>query len=210
MHSVVRERAKIGFPGGGYESPSARRRLSGGAPPTRPLQFHRPAWSSWRATGRYPSHRGAVDSAPEHPTSSSSGTAGSSGAEHEPAIVKCSGGQVQLITGCGSLPASRFDRGDAAHVHSPAGGQGMNIGIRRDHSRRRLATARRGGSRWMPTRTRDERLRTGGRAGGQALTGDGATTAAPTPQHCFECRRYPRLPATPHLAASRAGLSPSG
>lgn len=138
MHSVVRERAKIGFPGGGYEESFslADVRLSGGAPADEVILYFSPAGMVVVAPLPGGVHRivAAVDSAPEHPTIEFvQGLLDHRGAEHEPAIVKDVLWGSRFRVHHRVADTFRADRvliaGDAAHVHSPAGGQGMNIGI---------------------------------------------------------------------------------
>lgn len=138
MHSIVRERAGIAFPGGSYsESFSlADVRLVGGVPSDEVILYFSPEGMVVVAPLPDGIHRivATVDSAPEHPTVDYvQDLLDRRGPERERAIVK------DLIWG------SRFHvhhrvaetyragrillAGDAAHVHSPAGGQGMNAGI---------------------------------------------------------------------------------
>jgi 2-polyprenyl-6-methoxyphenol hydroxylase-like FAD-dependent oxidoreductase len=136
MHSTVREQAGIGFSGGayGHSFVLADARLSGDAPTDEVRLF----WASEGLTVVAPLPNGdfrivaPVDDAPEAPSV---------------AFVQ----QILDTRGPGSITVtditwgSRFRvhhrvadtyragrlllAGDAAHVHSPAGGQGMNLGI---------------------------------------------------------------------------------
>ena len=136
MHSTVREQAGIGFAGGSYEHSFvlADARLTGDAPADEVRLF----WAGEGLTVVAPLPNGdfrivaPVDDAPEQPSV---------------AFVQ----QILDARGPGGITVtdvtwgSRFRihhrvadtfragriliAGDAAHVHSPAGGQGMNIGI---------------------------------------------------------------------------------
>lgn len=138
MHSTVRERAGIGFPGGSYgESFSlADVRLAGGVPDDEVILYFSPAGMVVVAPLPDGIHRivATVESAPEHPTPEYvQGLLDARGPEREPAIVQ------EVIWGsrfrvhhriADTYRAGRvLVTGDAAHVHSPAGGQGMNTGI---------------------------------------------------------------------------------
>ncbi len=138
MHSTVRERTGIGFPGGSYgESFSlADVRLTGSVPSDEVILYFSPAGLVVVAPLPDGVHRivATVEPAPEHPDIGFvQALLDARGAERQRLIVK------QVVWG------SRFHvhhrvvdtyragrillAGDAAHVHSPAGGQGMNIGI---------------------------------------------------------------------------------
>ncbi|MET0517059.1 MAG: FAD-dependent monooxygenase, partial [Nitrospiraceae bacterium] len=138
MHSTVRERTGIEFPGGSYgESFSlADVRLTGSPPSDEVILYFSPAGLVVVAPLPDGVHRivATVDSAPEHPDIGFvQALLDARGPERERVIVK------QVVWG------SRFHvhhrvvdtyragrvllAGDAAHVHSPAGGQGMNTGI---------------------------------------------------------------------------------
>jgi 2-polyprenyl-6-methoxyphenol hydroxylase-like FAD-dependent oxidoreductase len=138
MHSTVREQAGIGFHGDKYEQSFvlADVRLSGEAPTDEVILF----WARAGLTVVAPLPGGAfrivapVDDAPEVPT-----------AELVQQILDDRGYGVGRMTVTDVLWGSRFRihhrvadtyrsgrillAGDAAHVHSPAGGQGMNLGI---------------------------------------------------------------------------------
>ena len=138
MHSTVRERAGIGFSGGSYgESFSlADVRLTGSVPSDEVILYFSPAGLVVVAPLPDGVHRivATVDPAPEHPDIGFvQALLDARGPERQRIIVK------QIVWG------SRFHvhhrvvdtyragrillAGDAAHVHSPAGGQGMNTGI---------------------------------------------------------------------------------
>jgi len=138
MHSVVREQAHIAFSGGSYGESFvlADVRLSGAAPRDEVILYFAPAGLVVVAPLPDGVHRlvATVDEAPEHP-----------GAQYVQALLDARGPQQQRLQVDGVLWGSRFRvhhrvaeryragrvllAGDAAHVHSPAGGQGMNIGI---------------------------------------------------------------------------------
>jgi 2-polyprenyl-6-methoxyphenol hydroxylase-like FAD-dependent oxidoreductase len=138
MHSIVRERAGIGFSGGSYaESFSlADMRLAGGVPDDEVILYFSPAGLVVVAPLPGGIHRivATVDSAPEHPTADYlQDLLDARGPERERAVVK------EVVWGsrfrvhhrvADTYRAGRILlAGDAAHVHSPAGGQGMNTGI---------------------------------------------------------------------------------
>jgi 2-polyprenyl-6-methoxyphenol hydroxylase-like FAD-dependent oxidoreductase len=136
MHSTVREQAGIGFSGGAYEHSFvlADAQLSGDAPTDEVRLF----WASGGLTVVAPLPNGdfrvvaPVDDAPEEPS-----------VEFVQQLLDARG--PGGITVMGIAWGSRFRihhrvadtyragrmllAGDAAHVHSPAGGQGMNLGI---------------------------------------------------------------------------------
>jgi 2-polyprenyl-6-methoxyphenol hydroxylase-like FAD-dependent oxidoreductase len=136
MHSTVREQAGIGFTGGSYEHSFvlADARLTGDAPTDEVRLF----WASEGLTVVAPLPNGdfrvvaPVDDAPENPS-----------AQFVQEILdkRGPGGITVTDVTWGSrfrihhrvADAYRSGRiliaGDAAHVHSPAGGQGMNLGI---------------------------------------------------------------------------------
>jgi 2-polyprenyl-6-methoxyphenol hydroxylase-like FAD-dependent oxidoreductase len=138
MHSTVREQAGIGFHGDKYEQSFvlADVRLTGEAPIAEVVLF----WAAAGLTVVAPLPGGAfrvvapVDDAPEVPS-----------AEFVQQILDDRGYGVGRMTVTDVLWGSRFRihhrvadtyrsgrillAGDAAHVHSPAGGQGMNLGI---------------------------------------------------------------------------------
>jgi 2-polyprenyl-6-methoxyphenol hydroxylase-like FAD-dependent oxidoreductase len=138
MHSTIRERAGIGFPGGSYgESFSlADVRLTGAVPSDEVILYFSPAGLVVVAPLPDGVYRivATVDAAPEHPDIDYvQALLDARGPERQRGIVK------EIVWG------SRFHvhhrvvdtyragrillAGDAAHVHSPAGGQGMNTGI---------------------------------------------------------------------------------
>ncbi len=138
MHSRVRERAGIPFPGGRYsESFSlADVRLTGAVPRDEVILYFSPAGLVVVAPLPDGIHRivATVDSAPEQPDIDYIQTLldtrgpkrerfvvneivwGSRFRVHHRVVDKYRAGRILLA-------------GDAAHVHSPAGGQGMNTGI---------------------------------------------------------------------------------
>lgn len=138
MHSTIRERAGIKFYGGSYaESFSlADVRMTGGVPFAEVVLYFSPAGMVVVAPLPDGIHRlvATVDSAPEHPDIDyMQRLLDARGPERERAIVK------EVIWGSRFrvhhrlVDTYRAGRillaGDAAHVHSPAGGQGMNTGI---------------------------------------------------------------------------------
>jgi 2-polyprenyl-6-methoxyphenol hydroxylase-like FAD-dependent oxidoreductase len=138
MHSTVREQADIGFHGDKYEQSFvlADVRLAGDGPTDEVVLF----WAAAGLTVVAPLPGGAfrvvapVDDAPEVPS-----------AEFVQQILDDRGYGVGRMTVTDVLWGSRFRihhrvadtyrsgrillAGDAAHVHSPAGGQGMNLGL---------------------------------------------------------------------------------
>lgn len=136
MHSTVREQAGIGFSGGSYEHSFvlADARLTGDAPTDEVRLF----WAAEGLTVIAPLPNGdfrvvaPVDDAPEHPSVAfvqglvdergpggitvTDVTWGSRFRIHHRVADTYRSGRILLA-------------GDAAHVHSPAGGQGMNLGI---------------------------------------------------------------------------------
>jgi 2-polyprenyl-6-methoxyphenol hydroxylase-like FAD-dependent oxidoreductase len=138
MHSTVREQAGIGFHGDKYEQSFvlADVRLAGDVPTDEVVLF----WAAAGLTVVAPLPNGAfrvvapVDDAPEVPS-----------ADFVQQILDDRGYGVGRMTVTDVLWGSRFRihhrvadsyrsgrillAGDAAHVHSPAGGQGMNLGI---------------------------------------------------------------------------------
>jgi 2-polyprenyl-6-methoxyphenol hydroxylase-like FAD-dependent oxidoreductase len=138
MHSRVRECAQIGFSGGSYAESFvlADVRLTGDAPRAEVSLFFSPAGMLVLAPLPGGVHRvvATVNDAPEHPSS-----------EYVQALLDARGPRRDRAIVQGLEWSSRFrlhhrvaDRyrsgrvllaGDAAHVHSPAGGQGMNAGI---------------------------------------------------------------------------------
>lgn len=138
MHSTVRERAEIGFPGGSYgESFSlADVRLTGDIPHDEVILYFSPKGLFVVAPLPDGVHRivATVDSAPEQPdVNYVQALLDTRGPKRKKAIVE------EVIWGSRFYVHHRIANtfragrillaGDAAHVHSPAGGQGMNIGI---------------------------------------------------------------------------------
>jgi 2-polyprenyl-6-methoxyphenol hydroxylase-like FAD-dependent oxidoreductase len=138
MHSTVRESAQIGFSGGSYAEAFvlADVRLCDGVPHAEVILYFSPAGMVVVAPLPDGLHRivATVDEAPEQPTAAFvQALLDARGAKRERAVVQevlwgsrfrvhhrvadvYRAGRVLLV-------------GDAAHVHSPAGGQGMNAGI---------------------------------------------------------------------------------
>ena len=136
MHSTVREQAGIGFSGGSYEHSFvlADAELTGDAPTDEVRLF----WAAEGLTVVAPLPNGCfrivapVDAAPEEPSSAfvlelldARGPGGITVGDiawgsrfriHHRVADTYRAGRILLA-------------GDAAHVHSPAGGQGMNLGI---------------------------------------------------------------------------------
>ncbi|WP_067462780.1 FAD-dependent oxidoreductase [Actinomadura macra] len=138
MHSTVREHAGIGFTGDTYAQSFvlADVRLEGDVRADEVMLFFSPAGLVVVAPLPGGRHRivATVDEAPEHP-----------GLTDVQAVLDARGPQEQLARVSEVVWSSRFRvhhrladayragrillAGDAAHVHSPAGGQGMNTGI---------------------------------------------------------------------------------
>jgi 2-polyprenyl-6-methoxyphenol hydroxylase-like FAD-dependent oxidoreductase len=136
MHSTVREQAGIGFSGGAYEHSFvlADAQLTGDAPTDEVRLF----WASEGLTVVAPLPNGdfrivaPVDDAPEVPS-----------IELVQQLLDARGPGGITVTGISWGSRFRIHHrvadtyragriliaGDAAHVHSPAGGQGMNLGI---------------------------------------------------------------------------------
>jgi 2-polyprenyl-6-methoxyphenol hydroxylase-like FAD-dependent oxidoreductase len=138
MHSFVRGQAGIGFPGDSYEQSFslADVHLSGGVPQDEVILYFSPAGLVVVAPLPAGRHRivATVDQAPEHPDAAYiQGLLDARGPERKRAVVR------EVIWGSRFRVHHRIAEtyragrvllaGDAAHVHSPAGGQGMNIGI---------------------------------------------------------------------------------
>ncbi|MBG0827071.1 FAD-dependent monooxygenase [Planomonospora sp. ID67723] len=138
MHSTVREQAGIGFTGGQYgESFSlADVRLSGGVPDDEVVLYFSPAGLVVVAPLPGGIHRivATVDAAPAVPDAAFvQALLDGRGPQRERAVVR------EVLWGsrfrvhhrvADTYRAGRVVlAGDAAHVHSPAGGQGMNTGI---------------------------------------------------------------------------------
>lgn len=138
VHSTVRERAGIPFCGGSYGESFvlADVRLAGGVPLDEVILYFSPAGMVVVAPLPDGVHRvvATVDEAPEQPD-----------AAYVQALLDARGPARQRAVVRGLIWSSRFRvqhrvadayragrvllAGDAAHVHSPAGGQGMNVGI---------------------------------------------------------------------------------
>jgi 2-polyprenyl-6-methoxyphenol hydroxylase-like FAD-dependent oxidoreductase len=138
MHSVVRERSGIAFRGGSYDESFvlADVRLSGGVPSDEVILYFSPAGMVVVAPLPGGLHRivATVDAAPEQPS-----------VAYVQALLDARGPRRERAEVLDVIWGSRFRvhhrvadvyranrvllAGDAAHVHSPAGGQGMNLGI---------------------------------------------------------------------------------
>ena len=138
MHSTVREHAGIAFAGSTYDESFvlADVRLDGGAPRDEVTLYFSPAGLVVVAPLPDGMHRvvATVDEAPEQPDLA---FVQALLAERGPSA--CAGRRPRGALGLALPRASPRGRsyhagrvvlaGDAAHVHSPAGGQGMNTGI---------------------------------------------------------------------------------
>jgi 2-polyprenyl-6-methoxyphenol hydroxylase-like FAD-dependent oxidoreductase len=138
MHSTVRERAHIGFSGGSYGESFvlADVRLSGGVPSAEVILYFSPAGMVVVAPLPDGVHRivATVDEAPEQPSAAYvQALLDERGPKRERAIVHevLWGSRFRVHHRVADVyRAGRVVlAGDAAHVHSPAGGQGMNAGI---------------------------------------------------------------------------------
>ena len=140
MHSLVRHQAGIGFEGGAYGESfvlaDVRLEANQAVPQREVILFFSPAGMVVLAPLPDGVHRivATVDDAPEHPD-----------AEYVQALLDARGPQATRAVVRDVIWGSRFRvhhriaqtyrhgrvllAGDAAHVHSPAGGQGMNVGI---------------------------------------------------------------------------------
>jgi len=138
MHSTVRERAGIGFTGAAYGESFvlADVHLTGGVPSDEVILYFSPAGLVVVAPLPDGVHRivATVDDAPEQPDIA-----------YVQALLDTRGAQAERAVVHDVVWGSRFRvhhrladvyrsgrvllAGDAAHVHSPAGGQGMNAGI---------------------------------------------------------------------------------
>jgi 2-polyprenyl-6-methoxyphenol hydroxylase-like FAD-dependent oxidoreductase len=138
MNSTIRDRAGIGFHGDSYDESFALAdvRMTGAVPGDEVILYFSPAGMVVVAPLPDGVHRivAVVDSAPEHPdVDYVQALLDARGPEHERAIVK------EVVWGSRFRVHHRVAdtyrsgrillAGDAAHVHSPAGGQGMNTGI---------------------------------------------------------------------------------
>jgi 2-polyprenyl-6-methoxyphenol hydroxylase-like FAD-dependent oxidoreductase len=138
MHSVVRERAGVGFTGGTYEQSFALAdvRMSWRIPGDEVMLFLSPEGLVVVAPlpgGRY-RIVATMDDAPEHPDIADVqrllDTRGPvAGAARVEEIAWSSRFRVHHRIVDRYRAGRIFLAGDAAHVHSPAGGQGMNTGI---------------------------------------------------------------------------------
>ncbi|MED5812469.1 NAD(P)/FAD-dependent oxidoreductase [Mycolicibacterium sp. 050232] len=138
MHSTVRDQAGIAFSGGTYGESFALAdvRLSGGVPADEVILYFSPAGLVVVAPLPDGLYRivATVDEAPQHPDIAFvQALLDERGPVARPAVVE------EIVWGSRFrvhhrvADAFRDNRillaGDAAHVHSPAGGQGMNLGI---------------------------------------------------------------------------------
>jgi 2-polyprenyl-6-methoxyphenol hydroxylase-like FAD-dependent oxidoreductase len=138
MHSVIRERSGIGFTGAGYTQPFvlADVGLDTELPGDEVQLFLSAAGLVVVAPLPGGRHRivATVDEAPEHPDAADvQALLDARGPRRAPAVVRDVEWSSRFRVHhriAGHYRAGRiFLAGDAAHVHSPAGGQGMNIGI---------------------------------------------------------------------------------
>jgi 2-polyprenyl-6-methoxyphenol hydroxylase-like FAD-dependent oxidoreductase len=138
MHSVVRERAGVGFTGGTYEQSFALAdvRMSWRIPGDEVMLFLSPDGLVVVAPLPGGRHRivATMDTAPEHPDIADVqrllDTRGPvAGAARVEEIAWSSRFRVHHRIVDRYRIGRIFLAGDAAHVHSPAGGQGMNTGI---------------------------------------------------------------------------------
>ncbi|MGJ7498200.1 FAD-dependent oxidoreductase [Variovorax sp. RT4R15] len=138
MHSTVRERAGIGFTGDAYGESFvlADVRLTGGVPSDEVILYFSPAGMVVVAPLPDGVHRivATVDHAPEQPDIAYvQALLDTRGPKAERAVVHEVVWGSRFRVHHRLADAYRSGRvllaGDAAHVHSPAGGQGMNAGI---------------------------------------------------------------------------------
>ncbi|MGP4099290.1 FAD-dependent oxidoreductase [Nonomuraea sp. KM90] len=138
LHSVVREQAGIGFGGGTYAESFtlADVRLSGGVPQDEVILYFSPDGLVVVAPLPDGLHRivATVDEAPREPDAAFvQRLLDTRGPQAVPAVVE------EVVWGSRFRVHHRIAdtyrdgrvllAGDAAHVHSPAGGQGMNLGV---------------------------------------------------------------------------------
>jgi 2-polyprenyl-6-methoxyphenol hydroxylase-like FAD-dependent oxidoreductase len=138
MHSAVRELAGIPFSGGSYDESFALAdvRLSGAVPSDEVILYFSPAGMVVVAPLPGGVHRivATVAQAPEQPdTAFVQALLDTRGPQRQPAVVHEVLWGSRFRVHHRIADAYRAGRvvlaGDAAHVHSPAGGQGMNAGI---------------------------------------------------------------------------------
>ncbi|SEF18494.1 FAD-dependent oxidoreductase [Jiangella alba] len=138
MHSIVREQAGISFDGDAYDESFvlADVRLTGGAPDDEVILYFSPAGMVVVAPLPGGIHRivATVADAPEHPDAAFvQQLLDTRGPRAERAEVRDVVWSSRFRLHHRVASAYRRGRillaGDAAHVHSPAGGQGMNAGI---------------------------------------------------------------------------------
>ncbi len=138
MHSTVRELAGIGFTGGSYGESFVLADVHLGGAPAKPevILYFSPAGMVVLAPLPGGLHRvvATVDDAPEQPSAAYvQGLLDARGPEHERAVVRDVVWGSRFRVHHRVADTYRKGRvvlaGDAAHVHSPAGGQGMNTGI---------------------------------------------------------------------------------
>lgn len=138
MHSTVRSQAGIAFSGGSYGESFvlADVRLSGGVPSAEVILYFSPAGMVVVAPLPNGLHRivATVDEAPEQPDAAFvQALLDARGPQRERAVVHEVFWGSRFRVHHRVADAYRAGRillaGDAAHVHSPAGGQGMNAGI---------------------------------------------------------------------------------
>lgn len=138
MHSTVREQAGIAFTGGTYAESFALAdvRLSGGVPADEVILYFSPAGLVVVAPLPDGMYRivATVDEAPQHPdVAFVQGLLDERGPVARPAVVESVVWGSRFRVHHRIADSFRHNRillaGDAAHVHSPAGGQGMNLGI---------------------------------------------------------------------------------
>jgi 2-polyprenyl-6-methoxyphenol hydroxylase-like FAD-dependent oxidoreductase len=138
MHSIVRDRSGIAFLGGSYEESFmlADVRLAGGAPSDEVILYFSSEGMVVVAPLPDGVHRivAAVEEAPEQPSAAYvQALLDARGPLHDRAIVQgvIWGSRFRLHHRVAKVyrAGRAILAGDAAHVHSPAGGQGMNAGI---------------------------------------------------------------------------------